>query len=180
MFYRSQNLWQAAHEAGVFKSETAGIEVKGKKGPELVTTDEHPRLNAKIEDLNKLKPVFKEDGIVTAGTASGICDGAASLVVASEAAVVENNSKPLARIVAWHRVGCDPSIMGIGPVEAIRGALNAAGLTLAQMDLVEINEAFAAQYLACEKELGLDRNKSNLNGGAIALGHPLGASGARM
>lgn len=177
---RSQKLWQAAHEAGVFASETAPVEIKGKKGPELVSADEHPRHNSKIEDLLKLKPVFKEEGLVTAGTASGICDGAASLVVASEEAVKQNNSKPLARIVSWHRVGCEPSIMGIGPVEAIRGALHAAGLTLAQMDLIEINEAFAAQFLACEKELGLDRSKCNVNGGAIALGHPLGASGARI
>jgi acetyl-CoA acyltransferase 2 len=172
-------LWKEANEKGVFANEIANVEVKGKKGPETVSTDEHPRMT-KIEDLRKLKPVFQENGVVTAGTASGIGDGAASIVVASESAVKENNLKPLARVVAWHRVGCDPSIMGIGPVEAIRGALKAAGLRLDQMDLVEINEAFAAQFLACEKELGLDRNKCNLNGGAIALAHPLGASGARM
>ena len=117
---------------------------------------------------------------MTAGSASGICDGAASIVVASEAAVKENNLAPMARIVSFARTGCDPSIMGIGPVEAIRGALKSANLTLAQMDLVEINEAFAAQFLACEKELGLDRDKCNTAGGAIAIGHPLGASGARI
>jgi len=124
--------------------------------------------------------VFKESGCVTAGSASGICDGAASLVLASESAVSWHGLKPLARVVAWNRVGCDPSIMGIGPVEAIRGALKAAGLTLNDMDLIEINEAFAAQYLACERELSLDRTRVNLSGGAIALGHPLGASGARI
>ena len=130
--------------------------------------------------MQKLKPVFKEGGLVTAGSASGISDGAASLLVASESAVKEQGLQPLSRIVAYSRVGCDPSIMGIGPVEAIREALKAAGLTLKDMDIVEINEAFAAQYLSCEKELGLDREKTNVNGGAIAIGHPLGASGGRI
>ena len=141
---------------------------------ESISTDENPRANSSIADLQKLKPVFKEGGIVTAGTASGICDGAASIMVASEDAVKEHRLTPLARVVAWSRVGCDPSTMGIGPVEAIRGALKASGLTLADMDIIEINEAFAAQYLSCEKELGLDREKTNVNGGAIAIGHPLG------
>jgi acetyl-CoA acyltransferase 2 len=177
---RSQNLYQQSHAAGVFNAEIAPVEVKGKKGMETVSADEHPRANATIHDLTKLKAVFKENGAVTAGTASGICDGAGSLIVASEDAVKEHGLKPLARVVAWNRVGCEPSEMGIGPVEAIRGALKASGLTLAQMDLVEINEAFAAQYLACEKVLGLDPTKSNTNGGAIAMGHPLGASGARI
>ena len=156
------------------------MEVRGKKGKEQMTADEHPRANSQLADLTKLKAVFKENGVVTAGSASGICDGAASLVLANEASVKSNNWKPLARLVAWNRVGCEPTEMGIGPVEAIRGALRAANLTLQDMDLVEINEAFAAQYIACEKELGLDRNKANVNGGAIALGHPLGASGARI
>ncbi len=177
---RSQQTYQQALAAGVFAREIAEVDVKGKKGPEKMSVDEHPRANTVIGDLTKLKPVFKEDGIVTAGTASGICDGAASLVVASEEAVKANGLKPLARVVAWSRVGCDPSIMGIGPVEAIRNALKAANLTLNDMDLVEINEAFAAQYLSCEKELGLDRSKTNASGGAIAIGHPLGASGARI
>jgi len=176
---RSQTLYKAALDKGIFANEIVGIDIKTRKGVDTVAADEHPRMT-KIEDLNKLKSVFKENGVVTAGSASGICDGAASLVLASAQAVKENNLKPLTRVVAWHRVGCDPSIMGIGPVEAIRGVLKASSLTLAQIDLVEINEAFAGQYLACEKELGLDRNKANLNGGAIALGHPLGASGARM
>jgi len=177
---RSQNLYQAAAAAGVFNAEIAPVELKGKKGPVTMSADEHPRANAKIEDMTKLKAVFKENGTVTAGTASGICDGAASLVVASEEAVKEHGMTPLSRVVAWNRVGCEPSVMGIGPVEAIRGALKAANLTLQDMDIVEINEAFAAQYLACEKELGLDPTKSNVNGGAIAIGHPLGASGSRI
>lgn len=177
---RSQTLYQQALAAGVFQAEIAPIELKSKKGGELMESDEHPRSKTVLADLSKLKSVFKENGRVTAGTASGICDGAASLVLANEEIVSKNGLKPLARVVAWHRVGCDPTIMGIGPVEAIRGILKATGLTLVDIDLVEINEAFAAQYLACEKELGLDRNKSNLNGGAIALGHPLGASGARI
>lgn len=176
---RSQHTWAAAHAAGVFKDEIAPWELVGKKGKELMTHDEHPR-PTKIEDLTKLKPVFKENGVVTAGSASGICDGAASLLLASESRVKEHHLKPMCRLVSWSRSGCDPKEMGFGPVEAIKSALKIASLTLDQMDLVEINEAFAAQYLSCEKALGLDRNKSNVNGGAIALGHPLGASGARI
>jgi acetyl-CoA acyltransferase 2 len=177
---RSQHLYQACHERDGFASEIEPMEVKGKKGMVTIKDDEGPRLNSKIENFTKLKSVFKEDGIVTAATASGITDGAASLVVASEESVKENGLTPLARIVGWARTGCDPSIMGIGPVDAIRNALTATGLTLADMDIVEINEAFAAQYLACEKELGYDPSKANLNGGAISIGHPLGASGARI
>jgi len=177
---RSQHTYHEAAKHGIFHTEIAEVEIKGKKGPEKVTHDEHPRGSTTIADLKKLKPVFKEDGLVTAGSASGICDGAASLVVASEEATRANNLTPLARVVAWSRVGCDPSIMGIGPVEAIRNALKAANLTLKDIDLIEINEAFAAQFLACEKALDLDRTKCNRNGGAIAVGHPLGASGARI
>jgi acetyl-CoA acyltransferase 2 len=178
---RSQNSFQKAQENGVFVDEIAPVEIKGRKGPETVATDEYPRLNMKIEDLARLKPVFKpEGGVVTAGNASGINDGSASVVLADEESVKEKNLKPLARVVAWSRTGCDPSIMGIGPVEAIKNTLCAANLTLNDVDIVEINEAFAAQYLACEKELGLDQSKSNVNGGAIAVGHPLGASGARI
>ncbi len=177
---RSQQTYQAARANGVFNAEIAPVEIHGRKGKEVFAADEHPRAETTLATLQKLKPVFKENGLVTAGSASGICDGAASLVVAGDDAVKQHNLSPLTRVVAWHRVGCDPSIMGIGPVEAIRGVLKAANLTLNQVDLVEINEAFAAQYLACEKELGLDRNKANLNGGAIALGHPLAASGARI
>lgn len=177
---RSQHTWGAAHAAGVFDAEIAPVEIKGRKGKEMMTADEHPRPDTTIAGLNKLKAVFKENGTVTAGSASGICDGAASLVLASEAAVKEHGMTPMCRLVSWHRIGCEPSEMGIGPVEAIRGALKVANLTLADMDLVEINEAFAAQYLACEKVLGLDRDRTNINGGAIALGHPLGASGSRI
>lgn len=178
---RSQNLYQKAAEAGVFRAEIEPMTVKGKKGPETVSADEHPRLNTVLADLQKLKPVFKpEGGLVTAGSASGISDGAATLIVASEDSLKKHNLKPLSRVVAWSRVGCDPTMMGIGPVEAIREALRVSNLKLADIDLVEINEAFAAQFLGCEKELGLDRNKCNLNGGAIAMGHPLGASGARI
>jgi len=124
--------------------------------------------------------VFKKDGTVTAGNASGICDGAAALVLASREAAERRGLTPLARVVQWGVAGCDPKLMGIGPAPAIRGALDRAGLKLADLDLIEVNEAFAPQYLAVEKELGLPRDKTNVNGGAIALGHPLGASGARI
>jgi acetyl-CoA acyltransferase 2 len=176
---RSQSTYVDAAKHGIFNTEITEVEVKGKKGLEKMHADEHPRATT-LDSLKKLKPVFKEDGLVTAGSASGICDGAASLVIASEAATRANNLTPLARVVAWSRVGCDPSIMGIGPVDAIRNALKAANLSLKDMDLIEINEAFAAQFLACEKALDLDRSKCNRNGGAIAMGHPLGASGARI
>ena len=142
---------------------------------------QHPRPATKLADLTKLKPVFKADGgRVNAGNASGISDGAASLVIAGESAVKSNGLKPLVRLVSWSRVGCDPKIMGIGPVPAIQTALSAANMKLDQMDLIEINEAFASQFLACEKELKFDRSRANTCGGAIALGHPLGASGARI
>eukprot|EP00904_Undaria_pinnatifida_P012214 jgi/Undpi1/8122/HiC_scaffold_24.g10594.m1 len=177
---RSQNLWGTAHAGGAFAEEMAPVEVKTKKGPKVVDTDEHPRPDASGEKMAGLRPVFKKEGVVTAANASGICDGAGSLLLAGESALSQNKLAPLARVVAMHEVGCDPAIMGIGPADAIRGALQKAGLTLADMDLVEINEAFAAQFLAVEKELGLDRAKTNLNGGAIALGHPLGASGSRI
>jgi acetyl-CoA acyltransferase 2 len=178
---RSQQCYGAALAAGIFANEIAPIEVKSRKGTESLATDEHPRPNTTLADLKKLRPVFKEEnGTVTAGSASGICDGAASLVVASENACRQHSLRPLARMVAWSRVGCDPSTMGIGPVTAIQNVLAVAGLTLDQMDIIEINEAFAVQFLACEKALGLDRSKVNVNGGAIALGHPLGASGARI
>lgn len=178
---RSQHLWGKSNDAGVFKSEIGPIELKGRKGPVVVDTDEHPRPSTKLGDLSKLKPVFNPDGgRVTAGSASGICDGAASMIIAGENGVKDNNLTPLARLVSWSRAGVEPSVMGIGPVPAIHGALKAAGLTLDQMDIIEINEAFACQFLACQKELQFDMNKANTNGGAIALGHPLGASGARI
>ncbi|KAJ7335205.1 hypothetical protein JRQ81_013146 [Phrynocephalus forsythii] len=177
---KSQQRWKAADEAGHFKAEMAPIEVKTRKGKQLMERDEHPRPNTTMEELGKLPLVFKKDGTVTAGNASGISDGAGAVVLASEDAVKKHNLSPLARIVSYHAVGCDPNIMGIGPVPAITEALKKAGLSLKDMDLVEVNEAFAPQYLAVEKVLGLNPEKTNVNGGAIALGHPLGASGTRI
>ncbi|KAG0228116.1 3-ketoacyl-CoA thiolase, mitochondrial [Actinomortierella wolfii] len=176
----SQQRWAAAHKAGRFNAEIVPVEYKVKKAVEVLSHDEHARPNTTLEGLAKLPPVFKKDGTVSAGNASGIADGAGAVVVASEQAVKEHGLKPLAKVVSYHVTAVDPSIMGIGPVTAIQGALKKAGLGLNDMDLVEINEAFAAQYLACEKVLGLDRSKTNTNGGAIALGHPLGASGSRI
>lgn len=177
---RSQQAWAAAQEAGKFADEIAPVEVKTRKGKVAFEVDEHARPEASLEKMGKLAPVFKKDGTVTAGNASGICDGAAALVVASKEAVDQHGLTPLARIVQWGVAGVDPNLMGIGPAPAIRSALDRAGLTLDDMDLVEVNEAFAPQYIAVERELGLDRDKTNVNGGAIALGHPLAASGARI
>jgi acetyl-CoA C-acetyltransferase/acetyl-CoA acyltransferase 2 len=145
-----------------------------------VDQDDHLMPNSSLEALAKLPAAFSKDGFVTAGNASGIVDGAASLVVADEAAAKESGVDPLGRVVDWHFEGVEPTEMGIGPVPAIRGVLARAGLKLEDIDLFEINEAFAGQYLAVEKELGLDRDRVNVNGGAIALGHPLGATGARL
>lgn len=178
--YQTQQKWKAAHEGGYYTAEIAPIEVKTKKGKVLMTHDEHPRPETTLEQMAKLPPAFKKQGTVTAANASGISDGAAALVISSEDALKEHKLTPLARIVAYHAIGCDPSIMGIGPVPAITEALKKAGLTLNDMDLVEVNEAFAPQYLAVAKALGLDPEKSNVNSGAIAIGHPLGASGARI
>ncbi|MEO8797489.1 MAG: acetyl-CoA C-acetyltransferase [Polyangiaceae bacterium] len=176
----SQQRWAAANEAGYFKNEIAPIEVKQKKSVVSFDKDEHPRPQTTMEILGKLPPVFKKDGVVTAGNASGICDGAASLVLATEDYAKAHGLTPLARLVSWGVAGVDPNIMGIGPAPAIKSALARAGLTLQDMDLIEVNEAFAPQYIAVERELELDRSKTNVNGGAIALGHPLGASGARI
>ncbi|KAG0809142.1 hypothetical protein G6F20_009005 [Rhizopus arrhizus] len=176
----SQNRYEAAAKNGIFKDEIIPVEVKGRKGPELVSVDEHPRFGLQIENLSKLKPVFKKDGVVTAANASGINDGAAALIVASGEAVEKYGLTPLARVVSWQASAVEPTLMGIGPVPAITGALKRAKLELKQMDMIEINEAFAAQYLACERELGLEREITNTSGGAIAIGHPLGASGARI
>ncbi len=175
----SQQRWTAAQAAGAFKEEIVPLELQGRKGPVRFDTDEHPRATTP-EGLAALKPVFKKDGFVTAGNASGICDGAASLVLADATWASSRNLQPLARIAGWGIVGCDPTIMGIGPAPAARRAFEQTGLGLADMALVEVNEAFAPQYLAVERELGLDRSITNVNGGAIALGHPLGASGARI
>jgi acetyl-CoA acetyltransferase family protein len=176
----SQQRWAAANEAGRFKSEIVPVEVPSKKGPVSFAVDEHPRPQSTLEVLAKLSPVFKKDGVVTAGNASGICDGAAALVLVSEDYAKQKGLKPLARIVQWGVAGVEPKIMGIGPAPAIRTALARAELKQADVDLFEVNEAFAPQYLAVEKELGLDRARTNVDGGAIALGHPLGASGARI
>ena len=176
----SQQRWAQANEAGRFKMEIAPIEIVQKKATISFAVDEHPRPQTTLEILAKLAPVFKKDGVVTAGNASGICDGAAALVLVTEEFAKAKGLKPLARIVQWGVAGVDPTIMGIGPAPAITTALARADLKLADMDLVEVNEAFAPQYLAVEKELGLDRAKTNVDGGAIALGHPLGASGARI
>ena len=176
----SQKRWAAAHEQGVFNAELAPVELTTKKGTTTVSVDEHPRPQTTIEGLAKLPTVFKKDGVVTAGNASGICDGASALVLVTEAFAKAQNLTPLARVVSWGISGVEPKIMGIGPAPAIRAALSRANKKLDDIDLVEVNEAFASQYLAVEKELGLDRAKTNVNGGAIALGHPLGASGARI
>ncbi len=176
----SQQRWAAANEKGIFKDEIVPVEVQQKKATIQFMVDEHPRPQTTMEALAKLNPVFKKDGVVTAGNASGINDGAAALVVTTEEFAKAKGLKPLARIVQWGVAAVDPSIMGIGPAPAIQHALQRAGLKLGDMDIVEVNEAFAAQYLAVEKELGLDRAKTNLDGGGISIGHPLGASGARI
>jgi acetyl-CoA acyltransferase 2 len=176
----SQQRWAAANEKGVFKDEIISVEIANKKGAIQFAVDEHPRPQTTLETLAKLPPVFKKDGVVTAGNASGICDGAACLVVTTEEFAKQKGLKPLARLVNWGVAGVDPAIMGIGPAPAIQHALARAELKQSDIDLFEVNEAFAPQYLAVEKELGLPRDKTNVNGGAIALGHPLGASGARI
>jgi acetyl-CoA acetyltransferase family protein len=174
----SQRRAAKAQEAGIFAAEIVPVEV-GRKG-EKITQDDHLRPDTTIEGLGKLKPAFAKDGFVTAGNASGIVDGAAMLVVTSAEKAEAKGKKPLGRIVSWGITGCDPEIMGIGPVPASRAALKKAGMSLDQMDLIEINEAFAGQILAVIKELGIDQAKLNVNGGAIALGHPLAASGTRL
>ncbi|XP_006627237.1 3-ketoacyl-CoA thiolase, mitochondrial [Lepisosteus oculatus] len=178
--HQTQQRWKAAQDAGHFSAEMTPIEVKTKKGKQPINQDEHPRPQTTLEQMAKLPTVFKKGGTVTAANASGVSDGAAAVVIASEEALKQHKLTPLARLVAYHVSGCDPNIMGIGPVPAITEALKKAGLSLKDMDLVEVNEAFAPQYLSVAKVLGLDPEKSNVNGGAIALGHPLGASGTRI
>ncbi|HKE09009.1 MAG TPA: acetyl-CoA C-acetyltransferase [Candidatus Acidoferrum sp.] len=177
---RSQQAADAAFKACHLKEEISPVEVKQGKKSILVSEDDHRRPETTMEILEKLPPSFQKDGMVTAGNASGIVDGAAAVVLTREKTAKERGLKPLGRIISWGVAGVDPSIMGIGPVPSSRKALQAAGLKLEQMDRIEVNEAFAAQYLAVEKELGLNRDKTNVNGGAIALGHPLGASGTRL
>jgi acetyl-CoA acetyltransferase family protein len=179
---RSQACAAAAWKAGAFGEEVVPVPIQSRKTKETEQWigDEHLRPTTSLEGLAKLPPYFKKDGVVTAGNASGICDGGAALVLASGQFALERGLKPLGRLVSWASAGVDPSIMGIGPVPASRKALARARLELKDMDLVEVNEAFAAQYLAVEQELGLDRERTNVDGGAIAIGHPLGASGARI
>jgi acetyl-CoA acetyltransferase family protein len=177
---RSQQAADAAYKACRMKEELVPVEVKQGKKTVVVSEDDHRRPETTMEILEKLPPSFKKDGIVTAGNASGIVDGAAAVVVTREKLAKDRGLAPVGRIISWAVAGVDPTIMGIGPVPASQKALKVAGLSLEQMDRIEVNEAFAAQYLAVEKLLGLNRDKTNVNGGAIALGHPLGATGARL
>ncbi len=176
----SQRRWAAAQEAGRFQAEICAVDVKGKKGPLSFDRDEHPRPGTTVEALRKLPKVFKKDGVIHAGAASGVADGAAMLVLSTRAYADRKGLEPLARVVNWGHAGVDPSIMGIGPVPAMKNALARAEAKLSDFDLFEVNEAFAPQYLAVEKALGLPRDRTNVDGGAIALGHPLAASGARI
>jgi acetyl-CoA acetyltransferase family protein len=177
---RSQQLAATAWAEGRFNDEVVPVEIKTRKGVTVVDKDDHLRPETTMAGLAKLPSAFSKDGTVTAGNASGIVDGGAALILASAKAVKDKGLTPAARLVAWAAVGVDPAYMGMGPAPATRKALERAGLKLADLDLIEVNEAFAGQYLAVEKELGLDRDKVNVNGGAIALGHPLGASGTRL
>jgi acetyl-CoA acetyltransferase family protein len=177
---RSQQLAEKAWKEGRFKDEVVPVELKSRKGVELFAQDDHMRPESTMEGLAKLPPAFSKNGCVTAGNASGIVDGGAALLLASAAGVKEHGLKPLAKLTHWAYVGVEPTLMGMGPAPATRKVLERAGITLKDIDLIEVNEAFAAQYLAVEKELGLDRDRVNVNGGAIALGHPLGMTGTRL
>ena len=176
----SQNKAEAARAAGKFKDEIAPVTIKGRKGDTIVADEEYIRAGATLDSVAGLRPAFKKDGTVTAANASGLNDGAAALVVMSRAEAEKRGAPILARIASWASAGVDPSIMGIGPVPASKKALEKAGWTIADLDLIEANEAFAAQALSVGKELGWDASKVNVNGGAIAIGHPIGASGARV
>jgi acetyl-CoA acyltransferase 2 len=178
---QSQHRWQAGYDSGAFAAEIVAIQMKGKKGIEQFDRDEHARGSvATKESMTKLPPIFKKNGTVTAGSASGVCDGAACVLLATEEAIKKHSLNPLARITGYSVSGCDPSIMGIGPVPAIRKLLERSKLSMGDIDLWEVNEAFAAQTLAVQKELKLPMDKLNIHGGAIALGHPVGASGGRI
>lgn len=176
----SQLRAKAAWDAGRYDAEVEPVTVRTRKGEKRFEVDEHMRPDTTIEGLAGLRPYFKKDGLVTAGNASGIGDGAASVVIADRRWAETRGAEPIGRLVSWGFAGVDPAIMGLGPAPAARAALNRAGLSLEDMDLVEINEAFAAQYKSVEKELGLDHGNTNVNGGAIAITHPLAASGARI
>ncbi len=176
----SQNKAEAAIKSGRFKDEIVPVTIKTRKGDVVVDTDEHPRFGATLEAVAKLRPAFAKDGTVTAGNASGINDGAGAVVLMTAEEAARRGIKPLARIVSWAHAGVDPAIMGTGPIPASRKALEFAGWTIDDLDLIEANEAFAAQACAVNKDLGWDTAKVNVNGGAIALGHPIGASGTRV
>jgi acetyl-CoA acetyltransferase family protein len=176
----SQKRCAAALAQNYFEIEMTSVKVAGKKGDTLIARDEHPKPDVAPDKIRAMKPLFKKDGVVTAAGSSGIVDGAAMSVLMTEAEAKRRGLKPLARLISWASVGCTPELMGIGPAGAIRKALERCEMSLAQMELVEVNEAFAAQYLAVEKELGLNREITNVNGGAIAIGHPLAASGTRI
>ncbi|HEY7461737.1 MAG TPA: thiolase family protein [Gemmatimonadota bacterium] len=176
----SQNRAERAIAAGRFETEIVPVAVDGAKGRQTVTADEHPRKGVTVEALARLPPVFRKDGTVHAGNSSGITDGAAALVLMTREAAAEHGVQPLARVVDYVSVGVDPRIMGIGPVPAVRQLLERRGMALSDVGLVELNEAFAAQVIACDRELRFDRERLNVNGGAIALGHPIGATGTRI
>jgi len=177
---RSQNLADAARSSGRFRDEIVPVTIKGRKGDTVVADDEYIRAGVTIDSVSGVRPAFKKDGTVTAANASGLNDGAAALVVMSADEAAKRGAPVLARIASWASAGVDPSIMGIGPVPATRRALEKAGWSIADLELIEANEAFAAQALSVGKELGWDPDKVNVNGGAIAIGHPIGASGARV
>ncbi len=177
---RSQQLADRAWTDGRLAEEVVPVEIKTRKGVEMVFRDDHMRPETTMDVLAKLPASFKKDGCVTAGNASGIVDGGAALILASREAADRHGVRPIGRLVDWAVVGVEPAYMGMGPAPATRAVLKRAGMTLDDLDLIEVNEAFAAQYLAVEKELGLDRDRVNVNGGAIALGHPLGATGTRL
>lgn len=176
----SQNKAEAAQKAGRFKDEIVAVTVKSRKGDVVVDMDEYPKHGTTLEAITKLRPAFEKEGSVTAGNASGINDGAAAVLLMKASEAAKRGAKPLARIVSWAHAGVDPSIMGTGPIPASRAALKKAGWKIEDLDLIEANEAFAAQACAVNKDLGWDPAKVNVNGGAIAIGHPIGASGARV
>ncbi len=178
--YNSHQKALRSMESGILQEEIVPVSVVDKKTTRLVVRDEHPRTDTTRETLAQLPTVFKQGGVITAGNASGINDGGAAVVITSADYAAKRNLKPIARLVSWSAVGVEPKYMGIGPVDAIRHALTKANMSLNDLDLIEINEAFSTQYLACQKELGFDPAIGNVNGGAVALGHPLGASGTRI